>query len=78
MATIIDDVKANELAYENLRSELERTRWGDWVVLVAGQLAAVAPTREEAIQQAGSVPPDVSSRLIRQVGQELPKVVRKL
>ena len=76
--TIIDDVKANEQAYESLGAERERTCWGQWVVIVKGQLVAAAPTQEEALRQAGEMPPDAASRLVRKVGEELPKVVRKL
>jgi hypothetical protein len=70
---ILDDVRANERAYDSLRAELERTHWAQWVVIVRGQLVAVAPTREEALQQAGKLPPTAASRLVRQVGEELPK-----
>lgn len=77
-ATIIDDAKANEQAYENMLTELERTRLGQWVVIIKGQLVAAAPTREEAIRQAGAMPADALSRLVRKVGESLPKVVRKL
>lgn len=78
MTVILDDVKANERAYDSLRAELERTHWAQWVVIVQGRLVAVAPTREEALRQAGEMPPDAASRLVRKVGEELPKVVRKL
>ena len=78
MEDIIHDVQTNEQVYESLCAELERTCWGQWVVIVKGKLVAVAPTPEEAFRQAGSVPPDALSRLIRKVGEELPKVVRKL
>lgn len=78
MTSVIDDVKANEQVYESLRTELERNHWGKWAVIVKGQLVAVAPTREEALRQAGAVPPDALSRLVRKVGEALPKVVRKL
>jgi hypothetical protein len=33
---------------------------------------------EEALQQAGDMPPDAVSRLVRRVGEEVPNVVRKL
>ena len=78
MANIIHDVKANEQVYESLRPELERTCWGQWAIIVKGKLVVVAPTPEEAFRQAGSVPPDALSRLVRKVGEELPKVVQKL
>jgi hypothetical protein len=78
MTTILDDVKANERAYDNLRAELERTHWAQWVVIVQGRLVATASTREEALRQAGELSPAVASRLVRQIGEELPKVVRKL
>lgn len=78
VATIIDDAKANERAYEALFAELERSHWGQWVVIIKGQLVAVAPTREEALRQAGEMPSDAVSRLIRKVGEKLPAVVRKL
>ena len=75
---ILDDVQANERTYNRLRAELERTHWAEWVVIVQGQLVAAAPTREEALRQAGQLPPTAASRLVRRVGEELPKVVRKL
>ena len=78
MATIIDDVKTNEQVYENLRADLEKTQWGQWVVIVKGHLVAAAATREEAIRQAGEMPPHAMSRLVRKVGEELPTLVRKL
>jgi hypothetical protein len=78
MATIVEDVQANEQIYESQRSELERMHWGQWVVIVKGQVVAIAPTREEAVRQAGTVPPDALSRLVRKIGAEVPKVVRKL
>lgn len=74
---IIDDVQANERAYDGLRAELERTHGEQWVVIVQRQLIAAAPTREEALRQAGTLPPQAVSRLVRKVGEEFPKVVRK-
>ena len=78
MATMLDDVKANEQTYESLSADLERTHWGQWVVIIKEQLVATALTREEAIRQAGEMPPDALSRLVRRVGEALPKVVRTL
>ncbi|MEP7343435.1 MAG: hypothetical protein ABI977_37290 [Acidobacteriota bacterium] len=77
-AAILDDVKANEQAYECLRAELERTCPEQWVVLARGRLIASAPTREDALQQAGEAPAGALSRLVRKVGEELPPLVRKL
>jgi len=78
MSVIADDVRRNEQAYERLRTQLEETHRGHWVVFVKGELVASGPTREEALRRAGSVPPDALSRLVRKVGEELPKVVSKL
>jgi hypothetical protein len=78
MTDLTYDVQANERAYERKRLELEKNSWGQWIVVVKEQLVAIAPTLEEALQQAGNVPLDAKSRLIRKVGEELPKVVRKL
>ncbi|MGH9840377.1 MAG: hypothetical protein ACREEM_16480 [Blastocatellia bacterium] len=75
---ILDDVKANEQAYDRLRAELESSCWEQWVVIALGRLVASAPTREEALQQAGEPPVGVLSRLVRKVGEELPPLVRKL
>ncbi len=75
--SVVDDVKANELAYQQMRAELERTHWHQWVVIVQEQLIAVASARDEALRQAGSSTATLS-RLVRKVGEELPKVVRKL
>lgn len=76
--TIIDDVQANERVYDGLRAELERTHGAQWVVIVQGRLIAAASTREEALRQAGELPSQAVSRLVRKVGEEFPKVVRKL
>ncbi|MBI4605724.1 MAG: hypothetical protein HY721_27470 [Planctomycetes bacterium] len=78
MSAIVDDVRSNEGAYERLRPQLEATHKGHWVVFIQGQLVASGLTREEALRRAGHVPPGVPSRLVRKVGEELPKVVRKL
>jgi len=78
MSAIINDVKANEQIYEKLREELEKEHWGEWAVVVKGKLLAVAPTMEKALRQAGEMPSDALSRLVRKIGEELPKVVRKL
>jgi hypothetical protein len=77
MNTIFDDVKANEQAYDRLRAELESRCWEQWVVIVLGRLVTLAPTREEALRQAGEPPADVLSRLVRKVGEELPSLLRK-
>lgn len=78
ITVILNDVQANERAYDSLRAELERTHWAEWVVIVQGRLVAAALTRAEALRQAGKLSPTAASRLVRQVGAELPKVVRKL
>jgi hypothetical protein len=79
MATaILEDVQANERVYDGLRARLEQTHWAQWVVIAQGRLLAAAPTREEALRQAGELAPTATSRLVRQVGVELPKVARKL
>ena len=78
MVNIILDVKANEQVYKSMRMELEGAHWGQWVVIIKGKLIAVAPTREEVHRQAGSMPFDALSRLVKKVGEELPKLVRKL
>lgn len=78
MSTLIDDVKINEHVYERLREELEKDHRGEWAVVVKGALRAVAPTMDEALRQAGELPPDALSRLVRRIGEELPKMVRKL
>lgn len=78
MSAIINDVKSNEEVYERLREELEKNHWGEWAVMVKGELLAVAPTMKEAIREAGEMPSDALSRLLRRIGEELPKVVRKL
>ena len=40
MATKLDDVRANEQTYESLSADLERTHWGQWVVIMKEQLVA--------------------------------------
>ena len=79
MATaILEDVRMNEQIYDSLRTSLEQTHWAQWVVIAQGQLQAAAVTREEALRQAGELAPTALSRLVRQVGVELPTVVHKL
>jgi hypothetical protein len=78
LTSVIKDVQANERVYESLRAELERTRRGEWVVITGGELVAIAPTRKEALSRAGETPPATASRLVRQVGDELPASIRKL
>jgi hypothetical protein len=78
MSVLINDMKANAQVYERLREELEKNHWGEWAVIVKGKLLAVAPTMEEVLRQAGQMPADAFSRLVRRIGEEFPKVVRKL
>ena len=79
MATaILEDVQANERVYDSLRAGLEQKHWAQWVIIAEGSLLATAATREEALRQVGERAPAALSRLVRQVGVELPKVVRKL
>jgi hypothetical protein len=78
MPSIAEDIEANERVYESLRPGMEATHSGQWVVVMDGRLVAVAPTREEALRRAGPVPPSAPSRLVRQLGEPLPSVVRKL
>lgn len=78
MSTILDDVKANEQAFEQLRPALEEKHMGQWVVIANGQLVAVAATREEALGTADGGNSRAVSRLIRKVGDELPRKVTKL
>ena len=79
MATaILEDVQANERVYDSLRAGLEQKHWAQWVIIAQGSLVATGATREEALQQAGEPAPAALSRLVRQVGVEVPKVVRKL
>ena len=78
MFAIIKDVKANEQVYEKLREEFEKNHRGEWAVIVKGELLTVAPTMKKALKQAGEMPSDALSRLVRRIGDELPKVVRKL
>jgi len=78
MSTILDDVKANEQAFEQLRPELEEKHMGQWVVIANGQLVSVAATREEALGAADGGISRAVSRLIRKVGDELPRKVTKL
>jgi hypothetical protein len=78
MRSVMDDVQANELAYERLAPELEQSHPGEWVVILNGQVVVVASSREEALRRAGPASPDSPSRLVRSIGEELPKVVRRL
>ncbi len=78
MSAVIKDVRANEQVYERLQEGLEKNHWGEWAVIVKGKLLAVAPTMEKALRQAGGMPSDALSRLVRKIGEELPKVLRKL
>ncbi len=78
MFAVISDVKSNEEIYERLREELEKNHRGEWAVIVKGELLAVAPTMREALKEAGEMPSDALSRLVRRIGEDLPKVVRKL
>lgn len=78
MSSVIEDIEANEQAYNALRVDLEARHPGQWVVLVGGRVIAIAPDREKALRQAGPVPEGAASRLVRPVGEELPPVVRKL
>jgi hypothetical protein len=75
--TILEDIEANQSAYQQLSTELERTHWHQWIVIARGNLLAIAPSREEALQQAGNAA-EALSRLVRKVGEELPTAVRKL
>jgi hypothetical protein len=77
-ADILEDIETNAKAYEGLRGQLEKDHWGEWAIVIRGQLVAVAPTMEDALQRGGNMPPEALSRLVRKVGEELPKVVRKL
>ena len=78
MSAIINDVKTNEQVYEKLREELEKNHKEEWVVIVKGELLAFAPTMGEALREAGEMSSDALSRLVRRIGEDLPKVVRKL
>ena len=75
--SILEDVKVNESAYQQLRAELENVHWHQWVVISQGQLVTVALSREAALHQSAAASSGVS-RLVRKIGEELPKVVRKL
>lgn len=78
MSTVIDDVRANEQVYERLRPELEKTHPGQWVVILNGELVAVGATREEAARRPGASGGSASCRLVRRIGDQVPKEVRKL
>ncbi|MBM3239312.1 hypothetical protein FJZ31_23715 [Candidatus Poribacteria bacterium] len=78
MFAVISDVMSNEKVYERLREELEKNHWGEWAIIVKGELLAVAPTMKEALKKSGEMPSDALSRLVRRIGEDLPKVVRKL
>jgi hypothetical protein len=78
MATIIEDTARNEQAYDVLREDLEKDRWGKWVIIVDGELAGVHASLDEADKLAESKFPRASPRLVRRVGEELPKEVWKL
>ncbi len=78
MSAVINDVRSNEKVYEKLQEELEKNHWGEWTVIVKGELLAVAPMMEEALKDAGEMPSDALSRLVRRIGEDLPKVVCKL
>jgi hypothetical protein len=75
---ILKDIETNAKAYESLRAQLEKEHWGEWAIVIRGQLVAVAPTMEDALQRGGDMPPEALSRLVRKVGEELPRMVRKL
>ncbi len=72
MSTVINDVKANEQVYERLREELEKNHWGEWAVIVKGELLAVAPTMDEALREAREMPSDALSQMVRRIGEDLP------
>ncbi len=75
---IVKDIATNAKVYESLQEQLEKDHWSEWAVIIKGQLVAVAPTMKEALQQAGEMPSDALSRLVRKIGEKLPEVVRKL
>ncbi len=78
MSTVIDDVRANEQVYERLRPELEKTNPGQWVVILNGALVAIGATREEAVRRPEASAGSASCRLVRRIGEVVPKEVRKL
>lgn len=78
MSTVIDDVRANEQVYERLRPELEKTQLGQWVVILNGQMVAVGATREEALRRPEASGGSATCRLVRRIGDPVPKEVRKL
>ncbi len=76
--TMLADITANANAYEALRAELEETHLGEWVAIVGGEIAAIAPSYQEVLQRSDEAADNAPSRVVRLIGEELPTEIRKL
>jgi len=76
--SILEDMQNNLNAFEAMQPNLEKEHWGNWVVFTNGELTVIAGTQDEAVQKADALANGELSRLIRQIDEELPEVVRKL
>ena len=65
------EADANDRAYEQLKDELERDHWGQWVVIAHGKLQGVGDKPEELLAAA----PDAHDRIVMQIGMQRPQVI---
>jgi transcriptional regulator with AAA-type ATPase domain len=66
----------NQETYAQLKTELEQKYQGQFVVIARGLLIAVAPTLQEALQQAKAILPEAEHRLVFKVGEDYPTKIR--
>lgn len=65
------EVIANNQAFEQLRAELERDHWGQWIVVADGKLQGIGASLAEVDPLA----PTARHRIVMQVGANRPQEV---
>lgn len=65
------EAKANNQAFEKLRTQLERDYFGQWIVIADGQLQGVG----DSLASVNHLAPDAQHRIVMQIGEHRPKEV---
>jgi hypothetical protein len=70
--TLKESHERNQRAFLRVRKKLAETHPGQWVGLVDGRVAAIAPTLEELREELDKVEPCLRRRMVFQAGEPYP------
>ncbi|NCO35272.1 MAG: hypothetical protein AUJ92_05070 [Armatimonadetes bacterium CG2_30_59_28] len=73
--TLEDERRLNQRAARRLHKQMDKSHTGQWVGLVHGEVAVIAPSLDEVAETLAKVEPDSRRRLVFRAGKDSRKKV---